>query len=67
VASQVQKKNDQEPKKKKGTMISSKKKWTVMNPMSCGMKKRSPSSGQNSQLVHWRLLTLAQFNETLGV
>ncbi len=27
-----------------------------MNPILCRMKKRSPSSGQNGQLVHWWLL-----------
>jgi hypothetical protein len=37
-------------------MVSSKKKWTVMNPIQRQMKKRNPSSGQNSQLVHWWLL-----------
>jgi hypothetical protein len=43
-------------KKKKSTMVSSKKKWTVMNPIRRQMKKRNPSSGQNGQLVHWWLL-----------
>jgi hypothetical protein len=37
-------------------MVSSKKKWTVMNPIWRRMKKRNPSSGQNGQLVHWWLL-----------
>jgi hypothetical protein len=37
-------------------MVSSKKKWTVMNPIQRRMKKRNPSSGQNGQLVHWWLL-----------
>jgi hypothetical protein len=37
-------------------MVSSKKKWTVMNPIRRRMKKRNPSSGQNGQLVHWWLL-----------
>ncbi len=37
-------------------MVSSKKKWTVMNPIRRRMKKRDPSSGQNGQLVHWWLL-----------
>jgi hypothetical protein len=37
-------------------MVSSKKKWTVMNPIWRQMKKRNPSSGQNSELVHWWLL-----------
>jgi hypothetical protein len=37
-------------------MVSSKKKWTVMNPIRRQMKKRNPSSGQNGQLVHWWLL-----------
>jgi len=61
VAGQVQGKNGQEPekrkkKKKKGTVGRSKKKWTVMTTIWRGMKKRSPSSGQNGQLVHWWLL-----------
>jgi len=30
--------------------------WIVMNPIWCWMKKCSPSSGQNDQLVHWWLL-----------
>ncbi len=46
---------DQEPKKK-STMVSSKKKWTVMNPIRRRMKKCKVSSGQNGQLVHWWLL-----------
>jgi hypothetical protein len=37
-------------------MVSSKKKWTIMNPIQRRMKKRNPSSGQNGQLVHWWLL-----------
>jgi hypothetical protein len=37
-------------------MVSSKKKWTVMNPIRRQMKKRNPSSGQNGQVVHWWLL-----------
>jgi hypothetical protein len=37
-------------------MVSSKKKWTVMNPIRRPMKKRNPSSGQNGQLVHWWVL-----------
>jgi hypothetical protein len=37
-------------------MVSSKKKWTVMNPIRRRMKQRNPSSGQNGQLVHWWLL-----------
>jgi hypothetical protein len=37
-------------------MVSSKKKWTIMNPIRRQMKKRNPSSGQNGQLVHWWLL-----------
>jgi hypothetical protein len=37
-------------------MVSSKKKWTVMNPIRRRMTKRNPSSGQNGQLVHWWLL-----------
>jgi hypothetical protein len=43
-------------KKKKSTMVSSKKKWTVMNPIRRPMKKCNPSSGQNGQLVHWWVL-----------
>jgi hypothetical protein len=43
-------------KKKKGTMVSSKKKWTMMNPIWRQMKNCTPSSGQNGQLVHWWLL-----------
>jgi len=34
-------------------VISSKKKWTLMNPIWRPMKKCDPSSGQNGQLVHW--------------
>jgi len=41
---------------KKSTVVSSKKKWTEMNPIRRRMKKCNPSSGQNSQLVHWWLL-----------
>jgi hypothetical protein len=37
-------------------MVSSKKKWTVMNPIRRRMKKYKASSGQNGQLVHWWLL-----------
>jgi hypothetical protein len=37
-------------------MVSSKKKWTAMNPIRRRMKKRKASSGQNGQLVHWWLL-----------
>jgi hypothetical protein len=37
-------------------MVSSKKKWTVMNPICRRMKKCKASSGQNGQLVHWWLL-----------
>jgi hypothetical protein len=37
-------------------MVSSKKKWIVMNPIWRQMKKHNPSSGQNGQLVHWWLL-----------
>jgi len=48
-------KNEQEPKKE-STMVSSKKKWTVMNPIRRQMKKLNPSSGQNGQLAHWWLL-----------
>ncbi len=43
-------------KEKKSIVVSSKKKWTVMNPIRCRMKKRKASSGQNGQLVHWWLL-----------
>ncbi len=42
--------------KKKSTMVRSKKKWTVTNPIRRRMKKRNPSSGQNGQLVLWWLL-----------
>jgi len=52
VAGQVQGKNSQELKKKKRK----KKRYTVMNPIWRQMKKRTPSSGQNGQLVHWWLL-----------
>jgi len=42
------------------------KKWTVMNPIWRRMKKRSPSSGQNSQLVHrWLLVHSGRFEERL--
>jgi hypothetical protein len=37
-------------------VVSSKKKWTAMNPIPRRMKKRKASSGQNGQLVHWWLL-----------
>ncbi len=37
-------------------MVSSKKKSTVMSPIRRRMKKCNPSSGHNSQLVHWWLL-----------
>jgi hypothetical protein len=47
---------NQKKDKKESTVISSKTKWTVLNPIRRRMKKRSPSSGQNSQLVHWWLL-----------
>jgi hypothetical protein len=33
-------------------MVSSKKKWTIMNPIQRRMKKCKASSGQNGQLVH---------------
>jgi hypothetical protein len=55
VAGQVPEKNGQEPQTKKA-VVSSKKKWTVMNPIWRQMKKCTPSSGQNGQLVHWWLL-----------
>ncbi len=45
-------------RKRKSTMVNSKMKWTGMNPIWCWMKKRSPSSGQNGELVHWWLLSL---------
>jgi len=54
VLGQVQGKNSQERKKKtkkKSTVISSQNKWIVKNPNSRRMKKRSPSSGQNRELV----------------
>jgi hypothetical protein len=38
------------------------KKWVVVKPIWCRMKKRSPSNGQNGQLVHWWLLV--HFNQT---
>jgi hypothetical protein len=41
-------------------MVSKKKKWTVMNPIWRQMKKRTPSNGQNDQLVHWWLLIHSQ-------
>jgi hypothetical protein len=57
VGGQVQGKNGRKAKKKrKSTVVSSKEKRTVMNPILCRMKKRSPSIGQNGQLVHWWLL-----------
>jgi hypothetical protein len=37
-------------------MVNNKKKSTMMSPIRHQMKKRNPSSGQNSQLVHWWLL-----------
>jgi hypothetical protein len=37
-------------------MVNNEKKWTMMNPISHRMKKCSPSSEQNGQLVHWWLL-----------
>ncbi len=37
-------------------MVSSKKKWTDVNPIRRRMKKCKASSGQNGQLVHWWLL-----------
>jgi hypothetical protein len=37
-------------------MVSNEKKWIMMNPIQCWMKKYSPSSGQNNQLMHWWLL-----------
>jgi hypothetical protein len=41
---------------KKCTTINNKNKWIVMNPIWHWMKKRSPSNGQNNQLVHWWLM-----------
>jgi hypothetical protein len=49
-------KNGPKKKTKKSTVVSSKKKWTEMNPIRRRMKKSNPSSGQNGQLVHWWLL-----------
>jgi hypothetical protein len=43
-------------------VVSSKKKWTMMNPIWRQMKKCTPSSGQNSQLVHWWLLVHSTLN-----
>jgi len=43
-------------------MINSRKKWIVMNPIWHRMKKRSPSSGQNDQLVHWWLVVHSGHN-----
>jgi hypothetical protein len=37
-------------------MVNNKKEWIVMNHIWHQMKKRSPFSGQNGQLVHWWLL-----------
>jgi hypothetical protein len=50
------KNNQEQTPKKKSTVISNAKKWTVMSPVCCRIKKRSPSKGQNGQLVHWWLL-----------
>jgi hypothetical protein len=47
---------EQNKKRKKSTVVGSKKKWTAMNPIRRRLKKRNPSSGQNGQLVHWWLL-----------
>jgi hypothetical protein len=49
-------------------MVSSKKKWTVVNPIPRRMKKCKASSGQNDQLLHWWLLAEhvdIQFNNFL--
>jgi hypothetical protein len=43
-------------KKKKYSGQYQKNKGNVMNPIWRRLKKRSPSSGQNGQLVHWWLL-----------
>ncbi len=54
---QVQGRNSPaETTKKLCTVVSSKKKWIVMNLIWCQMKKCNPSSEQNDQLVHWWLL-----------
>ncbi len=47
----MKKMTQQKEKKKLSTA-----KWSVMNPISCEMKKRSPFSEQNRELVHWWLL-----------
>jgi hypothetical protein len=47
---------NQKNKKIKNTVVSSKKKSTVMSPIRRQMKKRNPSGGQNGQLVHWWVL-----------
>jgi hypothetical protein len=53
---EVRSKEKRPKTKNKNRVISSKKKWTLMNLICRRMKKRSPSSGQNGQLVHWWLL-----------
>jgi hypothetical protein len=45
-----------EENKEKKVHWSIAKKKIVMNPIWGRMKKRSPSNGQNNQLVHWWLL-----------
>jgi hypothetical protein len=48
-------------------MVNNKKKWIVMNPIWCRMKKRNPSSGQNNKLLHWWLLVHSDlFTLSLG-
>jgi len=43
-------------KKKVNIVVNNKKKWTMMNPIWCRMKKLNPSSGQNGELVQWWVL-----------
>jgi hypothetical protein len=43
-------------KTKKPEKESNKKKKDCDEPIWCRMKKRSPSSGQNGELVHWWVL-----------
>jgi hypothetical protein len=50
------KNNKKQTPPKQSTMVSNEKKRTAMNPIRHQKKKRSPSSGQNGQLVHWWLL-----------
>jgi hypothetical protein len=46
-------KNQRKEKKKVQWSTAKRKKRAMMNPIWCRMKKGSPSSGQNGQLVHW--------------